>query len=234
MYMIKDKLTIVIPSKNESDVIDITLTHLNKQEGINNTHVIIADCSTDDTRDIILSGKYKNLNIEVIDGGLPSVGRNKGAELCKTPYVLFLDADIFLTNVNTIRDTLITIEHNSLHLVTTKFRVRGKYSFVFPIFEFFRDLTIDNAPCAIGGYMLFDILEFNKVGGFINEDKFAEDFHLSMKINPHRFHVCPHKIYTTDRRFKKKGLIYMLKMSYLSYKNKHNPDFFKHDHNYWV
>jgi len=32
MYMIKDKLTIVIPSKNESDVIDITLTHLNEQK----------------------------------------------------------------------------------------------------------------------------------------------------------------------------------------------------------
>jgi hypothetical protein len=119
-------------------------------------------------------------------------------------------------------------------LVTTKFRVRGIYSFVFPIFEFFRDLTVYKAPCAIGGFMLFDVSEFNKVGGFINEDKFAEDFHLSMKINPFRFHVSPHKIYTTDRRFKKKGLFYMLKMSYLSYANKTNPEFFKNDHNYWV
>jgi glycosyltransferase involved in cell wall biosynthesis len=150
--MIKDKLTIVIPSKNESDVIDITLTHLNEQKDIKGTHVIIADCSTDDTRDIILSGKYKNLNIEVIDGGLPSVGRNKGAELCETPYVLFLDADIFLTNVNTIRDTLITIEHNSLHLVTTKFRVRGKYSFVFPIFEF-----LETSPLIMPLVLLVDI-----------------------------------------------------------------------------
>jgi len=234
MYMIKDNLTIVIPSKNESEVIDITLNHLNKQKNIKGTRVIIADCSTDDTRERIVNGNYNNLNITIIDGGLPSVGRNKGAELCETPYVLFLDADIFLTNVDTVRDTLNTIRKNCLHLVTTKFRVRGIYSFVFPIFEFFRDWTINDAPCAIGGFMLFDISEFNKVGGFINEDKFAEDFHLSMKINPHRFHVSPHKIYTTDRRFKKKGLIYMLKMSYLSYKNKHNPDFFKHDHNYWV
>ena len=82
--------------------------------------------------------------------------------------------------------------------------------------------------------MLFDIFEFNRVGGFINEDKFAEDFHLSMKINPFRFHVSPHKIYTTDRRFKKKGLFYMLKMSLLSYANKNNPEFFKNDHNYWI
>lgn len=234
MCMIKNKLTIVIPSKNESDVIDITLGLLNKQKDIKGTHVIISDCSTDNTRDIILLGKYENLNITIIDGGLPSVGRNNGAKLCETPYVLFLDADIFLTDVNTIHDTLKTIKDNKLHLVTTKFRCKGIYSFVFPIFEFFRDITIRTSPCAIGGFMLFDILEFNRLGGFINEDKFAEDYHLSMKIDPNRFHVYPHKIYTTDRRFKKKGLIYMLKMSYLSYKNKNNPNFFKDDQNYWV
>jgi len=232
--MVKDFLTVVIPTKNESELIDITLGHLNKQHNINGTKVIICDCSDDNTLEIVNSKKYKNLDIVITDGGLPSIARNNGAKLCDTPYVLFLDADIFLTNINTINDTLNTIKNNHLHLVTTKFRVRGIYSFVFPIFEFFRDLTIYKAPCAIGGFMLFDISEFNKVGGFINEDKFAEDFHLSMKINPFRFHVCPHKIYTTDRRFKKKGLFYMLKMSYLSYANKNNPEFFKNDHNYWI
>ena len=232
--MVKDFLTVVIPTKNESELIDITLGHLNKQHNINGTKVIICDCSDDNTLEIVNSKKYKNLDIVVTDGGLPSVARNNGAKLCDTPYVLFLDADIFLTNINTINDTLNTIKNNHLHLVTTKFRVRGIYSFVFPIFEFFRDLTVYKAPCAIGGFMLFDVSEFNKVGGFINEDKFAEDFHLSMKINPFRFHVSPHKIYTTDRRFKKKGLFYMLKMSYLSYANKNNPEFFKNDHNYWI
>jgi glycosyltransferase involved in cell wall biosynthesis len=232
--MVKDFLTVVIPTKNESELIDITLGHLNKQHNINGTKVIICDCSDDNTLEIVNSKKYKNLDIVVTDGGLPSVARNNGAKLCDTPYVLFLDADIFLTNINTINDTLNTIKNNHLHLVTTKFRVRGIYSFVFPIFEFFRDLTVYKAPCAIGGFMLFDISEFNKVGGFINEDKFAEDFHLSLKINPFRFHVSPHKIYTTDRRFKKKGLFYMLKMSYLSYANKNNPEFFKNDHNYWI
>jgi len=232
--MVKDFLTVVIPTKNESELIDVTLGHLNKQHNINGTKVIICDCSDDNTLEIVNSKKYKNLDIVITDGGLPSIARNNGAKLCDTPYVLFLDADIFLTNINTINDTLNTIKNNHLHLVTTKFRVRGIYSFVFPIFEFFRDLTIYKAPCAIGGFMLFDISEFNKVGGFINEDKFAEDFHLSMKINPFRFHVCPHKIYTTDRRFKKKGLFYMLKMSYLSYANKNNPEFFKNDHNYWI
>jgi glycosyltransferase involved in cell wall biosynthesis len=232
--MIKDHLTIVIPSKNESKVIDKTLTYLNKQDNIKGTRVIVADCSNDDTRKIISSGKYKNLNIEIIDGGLPSVGRNKGAKLSNTVYVLFLDADIFLTHSHTVYDTLKLLRKNRLHLVTVKFRVKGFYSFVFPIFEFFRDLGINKSPFAIGGYMLFDLEKFNKLGGFNNEDKFAEDFHLSMKVDPLRFLVSTHKIYTTDRRFKKKGLWYMLKLSYLSYINKNNPEFFKKSHGYWL
>jgi glycosyltransferase involved in cell wall biosynthesis len=232
--MIKNKLTIVIPAKNESGIIDKTLTLLDKQHFIFDTRVIISDCSNDDTRKIIKSGKYTNLKIKIIDGGLPSVARNKGAKLVKTPYVLFLDADIFLTSPLTIFNTLNTIESEDLHLLTTKFRVEGFYSFVFPIFEFFRDLTIKTAPCAIGGFMMFKMSEFKLLGGFNNEDKFAEDFHLSMKVNPLKFGVSDEKIYTTDRRFRKKGLWYMIKMAYLSNKNKHNPDFFTDDHNYWV
>jgi glycosyltransferase involved in cell wall biosynthesis len=232
--MIKHKLTIVIPSKNESEIIDKTLTLLNKQYSIYGTRVIIADCSDDNTREIIKSGKYTKLRIKIIDGGLPSVARNNGAELVKTPYVLFLDSDIFLQSPFTISDSIKTMKSKNLHLLTSKFRVEGVYSFVFPIFEFFRDLVMKTTPCAIGGYMLFKTSEFKKLGGFNNEDKFAEDFHLSMKVDPDRFYVTDDRVFTTDRRFKKKGLWYMIKMAYLSNKNKHNPDFFKDDHNYWV
>ena len=231
--MIKHKLTIVIPSKNESEIIDKTLTLLNNQYGIFNTRVIISDCSDDNTREVILSGKYPKLKIEIVDGGLPSIARNNGAELVKTPYVLFLDADIFLTSPFVISNTIKTIKDEGLYLLTTKFRVEGFYSFVFPIFEFFRDLTIKSSPCAIGGFMLFKMSEFNLLGGFNNDDKFAEDFHLSMKVLPHRFGVSNEKVYTTDRRFKKKGLWYMIKMAYLSNKNKRNPDFFRESHGYW-
>ena len=232
--MIKHKLTIVIPSKNESGIIDKTLTLLNKQYSIYGTNVIIADCSDDNTREVIKSGKYTKLRIKIIDGGLPSVARNNGAELVKTPYVLFLDADIFLQNPFTISNSIKEMKNRQLTLLTTKFRVEGFYSFVFPIFEFYRDKFMKSTPCAIGGFMLFKTSEFKRLGGFDNEDKFAEDFHLSMKVFSHKFHVSDDKIFTTDRRFKKKGLWYMIKMAYLSERNKYNPDFFKDDHNYWV
>jgi glycosyltransferase involved in cell wall biosynthesis len=232
--MIKDLLTIVIPCKNEMELIDLTLSLLNKQENISGTKVIIADSSDDLTKDIILSGEYSNLNISIIDGGYPSVARNKGALLCTTPYILFLDADIFLYDNATIKTCIVTMIKESLDLVTCKFRCKGWYSFVFPIFELFRNLSIRYSPCAIGGYMLFKYKTFARVGGFDDEDKFAEDFHLSSKISPKLFKVVNKKIYTTDRRFKKKGLFYMVKVAILSIMNKNNPAFFKYDHNYWL
>lgn len=232
--MIKDILTIVIPSKNERDLIAMTLKLLNKQINIIGTRVIICDSSDDITREIISNGYYPNLKIEIIDGGLPSVARNKGAVIADTPYILFMDADVFLDDIETIYESLRYIIKYNLQLVTCRFRCRGKYSFIFPIFEFFRDFFIRHAPCAIGGFMLFDKEKFDSLGGFVNEDKFAEDFHLSSKINPLFFGVVNKKIYTTDRRFRKKGLLYMIKMAVLSVINKNNPEFFKNDHNYWV
>jgi glycosyltransferase involved in cell wall biosynthesis len=232
--MIKDLLTIVIPCKNERDLITFSLGLLNKQYDIRGTRVIISDSSDDLTRELISKGNYPNLNLEIIDGGFPSVARNNGAKLCKTPFILFLDADMFLYDFETVKSSLSFLLRECHHLVTCRFRTRGKYSLVFPVFEFLRDLISHKTPCAIGGFMLFDKEVFEMVGGFIDEDLFAEDFHLSTKINPKRFGVCNKKIYTTDRRFRKKGLWYMTKMMFLSAINKNNPEFFQHDHNYWV
>ena len=216
------------------ELIHLTLEFLNKQIDIHGTKVIVSDSSDDSTRSIILNNHYPHLQIEIIDGGFPSVARNNGAALVETPYVLFLDADMFLTDNSTISSCLNATTENLYHLTTCKFRVRGKYRFVFPIFEFFRDWFSRKTPCAVGGFMLFDMEIFNELGGFINDDLFAEDFHLSSKVLPNKFYVANKKIYTTDRRFKKKGLWYMLKMAVLSAINKNNSDFFKNDHNYWL
>lgn len=232
--MIKDILTIVIPSKNERDLISFTLKCLNEQIDIHGTKVIIADSSDDLTREVIEKTYCPHLDIEIIDGGFPSVARNNGAKLVKTPYVLFLDADIFLNDKSTIKESVKFISDRVLYLVTCKFRVKGKYALVFPVFEFFRDFFSHQAPCAIGGYMMFDKEIFDRVGGFVNEDLFAEDFHISTKIDPKKFAVINKKVYTTDRRFRKKGLWYMMKMASLSMINKDNPQFFKNDHNYWI
>ena len=234
--MIKDILTIVIPCKNENLVIQRTLSYLNMQKDIDGTKVIIADVSDDGgyTRDCILSESNKNIDIEIIKGGYPSQGRNAGAKLVTTEYVLFLDADIFLCNNYILIDLLNEIEKRDTLLATCKFRVlSGEYNYVYKAFDFIQKLSKISKTFAIGGFMLFDTSEFNKLGGFKENDKFAEDYHLSMKIKSKDFYIHDDIVYTTSRRFKSKGLYYMVKMMIKSYFNRNNPEFFTKDHNYW-
>ena len=90
------QLTIVIPCKNENKGIINVLKLIIKQT---DCKIIIAD-SSDDEGSVLLLQKYTSIypNIQLIKGGLPSVARNNGAKLVTTPYVLFLDADIYIFN----------------------------------------------------------------------------------------------------------------------------------------
>ena len=228
-------LTIVIPCKNESDLILETLRYLNEQLNIKNTEVIISDSSNDNTVDIIKSSNsFPNLKISIVKGGTPSIARNNGFRLCRTPYVLFIDADMELRDQSTINQSINKIFKEDLHLVTCKVRCEGKYSYVYPIFEFFRDIMSIKYPFAVGGFMLFKSSKFKNIGKFNEEDLFAEDFNLSMKISPNKFSVVDSIAHTSDRRFRKKGLYYMTKMAILSAINRDNPQFFKQDHGYWI
>src|SRR5580704_7878577 len=99
------ELTIVIPAKNEAKLIPNLLTSLTKQDysKMSSTRVLVADAkSTDGTPEIVM-GFRDRLNVAVIPGGMPSVGRNQGAALAETPYVLFLDADVELADDSLLR-----------------------------------------------------------------------------------------------------------------------------------
>ena len=70
---------------------------------MSSTKVFVADAnSTDSTREVVL-GFRDRLNVSVIPGGMPSVGRNLGAAHAESNYVLFLDADIELAHPSVIR-----------------------------------------------------------------------------------------------------------------------------------
>jgi len=233
--MLKDKITIIIPCKNEGTIIKKTLDLT--QNEIAGTRVIVADCSDDNgfTKNLILSNSKKNVKLEIIKGGYPAFGRNRGAEISKTPYVLFMDADIFLENSNTLSNIVNDFSNSNKHLATTRMRTNdGKYNYVYKIFDFIQKASCLTTPFAIGGFMLFEKNEFDRLGGFIDEDKFAEDYHLSSKIKPSKFIIYNETVYTTSRRFENKGLIYMVTMMAKSWINRDNDEFFKKDHDYWT
>src|ERR1700687_4334656 len=100
-----NELTIVIPAKNEAKLIPRLLTSLIHQDysKMSSTKVLVADGnSTDGTPEIVL-GFRDRLNVSVIPGGRPSVGRNQGAAQADSAYVLFLDADIELADRSLLR-----------------------------------------------------------------------------------------------------------------------------------
>ena len=233
---LKNKLTVIIPCKNESLLIKRTLTLLNMQNFIQDTRVIIADSSTDDdlTVNTIKSALLKNLKIEIIKGGLPAIARNNGAKLAKTPYILFLDADVFVQNPYLLFNMVSEMEENSHDLATVNFRTDdGKFNHIYSMFDMVQSIYKHFTPFALGGFMMFNRLQFIALGGFDNEDKFAEDYHLSSKVSPKKFFIKNEIVYTTSRRFENKGAFYMVKMLLKSWLNRNNEDFFKSDHNYW-
>ena len=83
MMNLSNNITIVVPCKNEENYIHHLLDALRLQD-IGNTRIIIADCSTDNTRQVI-KDHSSFLNIEIIDGGPVSIAKNNGARLVTTP-----------------------------------------------------------------------------------------------------------------------------------------------------
>lgn len=229
-------LSIVIPCKNENKNIQMTLDLLNYQNNIDNVEVFVADISNDGiTKDNLINRNNDRFNLTIIEGGLPSVGRNNGAKLVKTPYVLFLDSDIFLLEHSLLQKSITYIHKNKLDLITVRFKTtNGEYNIVYDMFYRFQKLTKFISPFCLGGFMLISMNKFNEIGGFDEEVKVAEDYQLTRHIKSNKFEILDKIVYTTPRRFKNKGMFYMVKLFVLSYLNRNNKDYFKEDRGYWL
>src|SRR5262249_38731601 len=115
------RLTIVIPAKNESRLLPTLLESLCRQDYplMKSTKVFLADAGSSDGTPEVAMAFADRLDIEVIPGGLPSVGRNAGARRATTPYVLFIDADMELKDPTLLRRAMALAEGRRLHCVTT-------------------------------------------------------------------------------------------------------------------
>lgn len=86
------KLSIIIPTYNEEKYLPKLLQSIRDQD-FSNYEIIVADAeSTDKTREIA-----ESYNCKVVKGGSPATGRNNGAKAAYGEYLLFLDADVILT-----------------------------------------------------------------------------------------------------------------------------------------
>jgi glycosyltransferase involved in cell wall biosynthesis len=218
-----DKITIVIPCKNEENYIPYLLTHLRNQM-IGSTRIIIADCSTDKTREVIQIMKGK-LNVEVIDGGPVSVAKNNGARLVTTPYILFIDADVRFFKDTVIRDAVNLIESKNLDLIGLNIKcydkdLRAKIGFT--AFNLINHALKYFSPFAVGAFMLTRRDRFEEFGGFPEKFSTSEDFFLSRQYSPKKFRIVRHHFGQDSRRFKKMGYMGMAKYLTKNFINRNN------------
>ena len=231
-----DKITIVVPCKNEENYIHHLLDSLRSQN-IGDTRVIIADCSTDATRQVIKDNSI-GLNVEIIDGGPVSIAKNNGARLVTTPYVLFIDADVRFFKDTVIQDSVNKMELKNLHLIGLNIKcydkdIRAKIGFT--AFNLINHTLKFFSPFAVGAFMLTRKDKFEEYGGFPENLLTSEDYFLSKKYNPRKFKIIRHHFGQDSRRFKKMGYLGMGKYLIKNFVNRNNKKYWEslYHNRYW-
>jgi glycosyltransferase involved in cell wall biosynthesis len=231
-------LTIVIPAKNEAKLLPRLLISLARQDypQMPSTKVFIADAgSTDSTVETARSFSNR-LRIEVIPGGLPSVGRNAGAWRAETPYILFLDADMELHDPTLLRRCLERMQRRRLHCLTTNIWCSdGGFmdQLLYLCNNTAQRMSSLAIPFATGMFMMFEIGRFRALGGFNERALYAEDYLLTKKVSPWRFGIVSGGAYTTNRRFQKLGHMRIVRMFLRTALNTWNEKYFLEDQGYW-
>lgn len=230
----KELLTIVIPCKNENENIYECIGFISKQVACIGTKVIIADTSD---KAESLQWLYKaqihfrnHLDIQIIEGGFPAKARLEGSKLVTTPYLLFLDADIMLFNKFVLGDCLAY----QTDLVTVPFQTEKGFNWIFRLSDIQQRLSNwVGTPFAIGGFQFWKTEAYWKTGGYDETHMFAEDYWVSQRAESMKIHNTK-GVWTSARRFKNKGFLYMFLLSIKCYINRNNTSFFQKHHNYWI
>lgn len=198
-------LTIVIPTKNEEAYLPRLLESIQGQT-LQPYEIIVADAhSTDRTREIARAHGAK-----VVEGGMISLGRNAGARVAQTDYMLFLDADVELRDPNFLEKAIGEMIERKLDLATCD---------VFPLSDQYIDHFLHKAyntyarawgslyPHAPGFCMLVRRNLHEKIGGFDEEVTFCEDHDYARRATNHgRFgFLTSTKIPVSIRRLDRDG-----------------------------
>jgi glycosyltransferase involved in cell wall biosynthesis len=234
-----EELTIVIPAKNEERLIGTLLESICRQDygPICNTRIYVADANSPDGTVARALSYSERLQVFVIPGGLPAEGRNAGARMACSRYILFLDADVELGDSGLVRRAVELMRRRQLHCATTFILSEGGN--LFDNLMYLGNCIIQigskySRPFSPGAFMLFDRQRFNELGGFDERVLYAEDFFLTKNIQTKRFGIVPGFILTTNRRFKQMGHLKFVGLFIKAVANSGNDAFFLEDHHYWA
>lgn len=232
-------LSIIIPALNEEKYLTLLLESIKKQK-FGDYEIILADAGSQD-KTIEIAKKY---NCKIISGGLPAKGRNEGAKIAKGDTLFFLDADTVLPD-NFLNKAVREFKERSLDLASfclIALPLKKVSSFFLNIFYNQPIILLETAlPHAATGIFVKKEI-FEKVGGFDEDVKLAEDHYLARRAKEVFEAKCgiikTTKIFVSDRRFRTDGWVtigikYLLCELHLIFLGPVRSDIFKYKFNHY-
>jgi len=199
-------LSIVIPTKNEEKNLPNLLASIKKQT-FTDFEVIVADAHSDDrTR-----GIAKEFGAKVVDGDLPGPGRNRGAAVAEGSVILFLDADVELSDPNFLQANLEEMKERGVNVGTTVVKPMSDSYLDKAMHEVYNAFAVGVErvkPHAPGFCIFVKKHVHDDIGGFDETVVFAEDHEYVQRAvkEGYRFRVLRSvPISVSVRRLEKDG-----------------------------
>ncbi|MBV6492946.1 MAG: hypothetical protein LDLANPLL_00952 [Turneriella sp.] len=200
----RKKVSVVIPTLNEERDLPHLLDSL-KAQSFQNFEVIVADAgSKDKTRSLA-----EDYGARVVDGGMPGVGRNRGAHVAEGEFLFFFDADVVLPP-DFLAKAIQEMEHDYADLATCAFYPISDLRLDKILFSF-ANLTVrmnaNTNPRAAGFCIFIAKRLFARIGGFDESLRLAEDHDLverASKFRPLHF-LKSTSLRVSVRRLAKEG-----------------------------
>lgn len=186
-------LSVIIPNYNNSKYLPKCIDSVLAQDYPVSEIVIYDDCSTDDSRQILMNyaKRYPNIRLILPDANKGvSYARDTAIRSCTSEYVTTLDSDDFFYDSGKLSREMAKINESVTPACA--------FSQTVPVDEdgnVYCDITLRNlqenfrfrtVTQMIGGYVARDIcfpLEaYKAVGGYVHDMKLYEDWDLSLKL----------------------------------------------------
>jgi glycosyltransferase involved in cell wall biosynthesis len=205
-------LSIIVPAKNEEKFLPFLFKSL-KLQSFQDFEVIVADAnSSDKTKSI-----SKNFGAKVVDGGLPGVGRNRGAKVAKGDLLLFLDSDVVLPpdflekNVSLFKKRDLDIATTTLRPLSSRFDDRIIHAAWNAGYKVIKNVK----PACCGFHIFVRKGLFNASKGFDERVVWAEDAEFVSRVCGYgaRFDILPVPVFVSVRRLEKEGRVKFLSKS---------------------
>ncbi|MFW5684492.1 MAG: glycosyltransferase family 2 protein [Spirochaetota bacterium] len=199
-------LSIIIIAKNEELHLPRLLQCIARQD-YSDYEVILSDASsTDATREI-----GRAAGARIIEGGMPSVGRNRGAEAAHGELLLFLDADVVLPprflseNVAEFRERDLDAAGAYVVPDNRKF-VSRLFHHALNFYMWYSQLVFPHMP----GFCIFAKRSMHeRIGGFDSSIVLSEDSDYVNRVRRRgRFRMLrSRKVHCSVRRFETEGYL---------------------------